>query len=80
VIIQGYESSPFCKIVREKLVELEIPHLQKSCARGSDKRNELLKKTGYFTVPYIEDPNTGVAMFESSEIVAYLEKTYAVGA
>ena len=27
-------------------------------------------------VPYIEDPNTGVAMFESSAIVEYLEKTY----
>ena len=27
-------------------------------------------------VPYIEDPNTGVAMFESSAIVKYLDETY----
>jgi glutathione S-transferase len=27
-------------------------------------------------VPYLEDPNTGVAMFESAEIVAYLRASY----
>lgn len=74
----GYEGSPFCKVVREKLVELEIPHLQKSVPRGSAKRNELFKKTGRFQVPYIEDPNTNTNMFESYEIMKYLEQTYAV--
>lgn len=55
LVFWGYEASPFCKVVREKLNELEIPHLQKSCARGSAKRNELLKKTGYFQVnPTVE--------------------------
>ena len=29
-------------------------------------------------VPYIEDPNTGTAMFESNEIITYLNKSYAV--
>jgi glutathione S-transferase len=28
-------------------------------------------------VPYLEDPNTGEALFESAEIVAYLERAYA---
>ena len=28
-------------------------------------------------VPYLEDPNTGAAMFESAHIVEYLERTYA---
>jgi hypothetical protein len=28
-------------------------------------------------VPYLEDPNTGTAMFESTEIIKYLEDTYA---
>jgi glutathione S-transferase len=30
-------------------------------------------------VPYLVDPNTGAAMFESAEICAYLETTYALG-
>jgi glutathione S-transferase len=78
LVLWAYEGSPFCKIVRERLVELEIPHVLKSAARGSPKRNELLKKTGRFQVPYIEDPNTNTSMYESFEIIKYLDKTYAI--
>lgn len=28
--------------------------------------------------PVLQDPNTGVAMFETPDIIEYLEKTYAV--
>lgn len=73
----AYEGSPFCKIVRETLVELELPHLLHSCARGSPRRQEFLKKYGIFQAPYIEDPNTGVKMFESADIIDYLRATYA---
>ncbi|XP_065625805.1 uncharacterized protein LOC136061457, partial [Quercus suber] len=69
--IWAYEGSPFCKLVREVLVELELPHLLRSCARGSPKRQILYEKAGHFQVPYLEDPNTGVQMFESAEIVEY---------
>ncbi|KAK8633115.1 hypothetical protein V6N13_013969 [Hibiscus sabdariffa] len=75
--IWSFEGSPFCKIAREVLVELELPHIQRSCPRGSPKRNILLEKAGHFQVPYLEDPNTGVQMFESAEIVDYLRATYA---
>ena len=77
IVFYGYETSPFCKIVRERLVELEIPHQIKSTGRGSYKRKELLKKRGTFQVPYIEDPNTKKAMFESKDILEYLNREYA---
>eukprot|EP00230_Micromonas_polaris_P007627 CAMPEP_0117626214 /NCGR_PEP_ID=MMETSP0802-20121206/1301_1 /TAXON_ID=38833 /ORGANISM="Micromonas sp., Strain CCMP2099" /LENGTH=385 /DNA_ID=CAMNT_0005430319 /DNA_START=7 /DNA_END=1164 /DNA_ORIENTATION=- len=77
ITVYSYEASPFCKLVREKLVELELPHLMKSSGRGSPKRQELFDKRGMFQAPYIEDPNTGIAMFESSAIAKYLEQTYA---
>ena len=35
-----------------------------------------MKKTGLFQVPFIVDPNTGVEMFESAEIVKYLNEVY----
>jgi len=76
LIFWGYESCPFCKLVRETLSEMEIPHIQKSCPRGSPKRKEFLDKMGLFQVPYIEDPNTGVSLFESAEIIKYLKSTY----
>ncbi|GAB2300718.1 hypothetical protein Dimus_034755 [Dionaea muscipula] len=73
----AYEPSPFCKVVRETLVELELPHILRSCARGSPKRQGLYERVGHFQVPYLEDPNTGVKMFESADIVDYLKATYA---
>jgi len=78
VIFWGYEASPFCKIVKERLVELEIPHLQKTCGRGSSKRQELFEKTGRFQVPYLEDPNTLVSIFESGDILDYINEKYSV--
>ncbi|KZV28431.1 hypothetical protein F511_03234 [Dorcoceras hygrometricum] len=76
--IWAYEASPFCKVVREVLVELELPHILHSCARGSPKRQILYQRVGHFQVPYLEDPNTGIQMFESADIIEYLRATYAV--
>lgn len=72
----AYEASPFCAVVREVLSELEIPHLMKPVSRGSTKRQELFDRRGHFQAPYLEDPNTGVAMFESTAIIEYLHETY----
>ncbi len=41
-------------------------------------RAELLERGGRMQVPYLVDPNTGVEMYESTDIVEYLETTYAV--
>lgn len=72
----SYEGSPFCKLVREVLSELEISYLQISCGRGSPKRQVLLEKRDSFQAPYLEDPNSGIFMFESGAIVSYLRSTY----
>jgi glutathione S-transferase len=40
-------------------------------------RTELLARAGKVQVPYLVDPNTGQAMFESEAIRAYLLATYA---
>ena len=73
----GYECSPFVRPVREKLSSLCLPHVMVSCSRGSANRNKLIEKTGVkFQVPFLVDPNTGVELFESPEIVDYLEAVY----
>lgn len=78
--VWAYESSPFCKLVREALSELELPHIYHSTGRGSPKREKFFREKGMFQVPYLEDPNTGVKMFESGDIVDYLYKAYALPA
>jgi hypothetical protein len=72
----AYEASPFCALVRETLSALEIPYVSQPCARGSTRRTTLQRRAGTFQVPYLEDPNTGVAMFESAEIIEYLRASY----
>lgn len=75
--LYGYEASPFVHPVREKLSALGLPHTMVNCARGSANRAKLIARTGrQFQVPYLVDPNTGVALFESIEIRVYLDRTY----
>jgi glutathione S-transferase len=75
--LYSFEASPFCRIVRETLSSLEIPYLLHNVAKGSPSRDDFVKRSGKMMVPYLADPNTGTEMFESADIVRYLEKTYA---
>ena len=73
----SYEASPFCRIAREALCELELPYVLHNVAKGSVKRDAFVRRSGKMQVPYLVDPNTSAAMFESADIVQYLETTYA---
>jgi len=72
----SFEASPFCRIAREALCDLEIPYLLHNVAKGSAKRDAFVRRAGKMQVPYLVDPNTSAAMFESADIVRYLETTY----
>lgn len=76
--LYSYEGSPFCRLVRETLSELEIPYLLHNIAQGSPRREAFVARSGKMMVPYLVDPNTQTAMFESADIVAYLQQTYVV--
>ena len=73
----SFEASPFSRIAREKLCVLELPYLLHNVAKGSPSRGAFVARSGKMQVPYLADPNTRTEMFESADIVAYLEATYA---
>jgi len=73
----SFEASPYCRLVRETLSSLELPYVLHNVAKGSPRREAFVARTGKMMVPYLADPNTGTALFESADIVAYLERTYA---
>lgn len=73
----SFEASPFCRLAREALCELEIPYLLHNVGKGSPSREAFVRRSGKMMVPYLVDPNTGREMFESGDIVAYLYETYA---
>lgn len=72
----SFEGSPFCRLAREALCELEIPYLLHNVGKGSPRREAFVKRSGKMMVPYLADPNTGREMFESADIVRYLHETY----
>ena len=95
--LYSFESSPYSRPVRELLCELEIPYRLRNFAKSrwqemgppqirakyfpdapitSPNRIRLSELTGRSQVPYLVDPNTEVAMFESADILTYLQGTY----
>ena len=62
--------------MRERLCELELTYTLHNVARGSAAREAFVERSGKMQVPYLVDPNTGVEMFESAEILTYLDETY----
>ena len=72
----SFEASPFCRIAREALCELELPYLLHNVGKDGEGRAAFVARSGKMMVPYLVDPNTGRAMFESAEIRKYLHATY----
>jgi glutathione S-transferase len=74
--LYNMEGSPYCRKVREALSELDLPHIVRNVPKGSPKRAELQQRGGKVQVPYLIDPNTDQEMYESDDIVAYLQERY----
>ena len=72
----SFEGSPYCRKVREELTALGLDTLVHNVGKRGRNRSDLVAKGGKMQVPYLVDPNTGAAMYESDDIVAYLRKTY----
>ncbi len=76
--LYSFEASPFCRIAREALCSLELPYLLHNVGKGSPRRPAFVERSGRMQVPWLFDPNTDVSMFESADIVSYLERTYGL--
>lgn len=79
LVLYSYESNQFCRLVREVLTELDLPYQLRSAGKGSPRRDELAETSGGSTqCPYLLDPNRDTAMAESSDIIRYLYRNYAL--
>lgn len=63
---------PYCAIVLHALDELDVPFEEKNIA-DEDVAAELVERGGKRQVPYLVDAERGVEMYESADIVEYLE-------
>jgi glutathione S-transferase len=75
-----FEACPFCRKVREALSILDLDALIYPCPKGGKQFREALRtRAGKAQFPYLVDPNTGVEMYESQDIIRYLFERYGDG-
>ena len=74
--LYSFESSPYCRLARAALCELELPYTVHNVAKGSPRRRAFVERSGKMQVPWLYDPNTGTGLFESQAIEDYLQATY----
>ena len=72
-----FEGCPYCRLVREALTEMDLDVLIRPCPkRGERFRPTVVEQGGKAQFPYLVDPNTGTALYESGAIIRYLAETY----
>ncbi|KAM7278261.1 hypothetical protein ACFE04_005395 [Oxalis oulophora] len=75
-----FEACPFCRRVREALTELDLSVEVYPCPKGSARHRDMVRESGgKEQFPFLIDPNTGISMYESGEIVKYLFQQYGKG-
>jgi len=74
-----FAACPFCTKTRRAMYKLNLPIEKRNAPEGSKHRQELLEGGGQVKVPClrIEKEGTVEWMYESSEIIRYLEKRFA---
>ncbi|MCB9592910.1 MAG: glutathione S-transferase N-terminal domain-containing protein [Sandaracinaceae bacterium] len=77
LVLYQSEGCPYCRKVRERLSELDLAFEVRNVPYRGRRRPELRERGGKAQVPYFVDPNTGAEMYESDDIVAYLDAVYA---
>lgn len=77
LVIYEIENSPFCRLVREALTDLELDALIQPCPKGGERfRPQAVEIGGKALFPFLLDPNTDTRLYESADIIAYLYETY----
>ncbi|KAL2067934.1 hypothetical protein VTL71DRAFT_16032 [Oculimacula yallundae] len=76
ITLWGYESGPNSWKVAIILEELKIPYIIKMLEFPEMKKEPYESINPNGRVPAIEDPNTGITLWESGAIIEYLVETY----
>jgi glutathione S-transferase len=71
------EDCPYCQKVRRKMNELGLDFIYRSYLKSKGEDNWGYKIGGKTMVPLLVDQQKNVAMYESDDIIAYLEENYS---
>ena len=74
------EASPYCRLVREVLTELDTDAVIRPCPVGGTRfRPRVVERGGKLQFPCLVDPNTGDQLCESADIIDHLHRHYGDG-
>ena len=77
--LYDFEGCPHCRLVREVITELDLDALVYPCPKGGSRyRDTVVELGGKAQFPFLVDPNTETELPESTAIIDYLTKTYAL--
>ena len=80
-MLYEFEACPYCRKVREALSMLDLQAEIRPCPKGGPRFRPWVTQHGGQTLfPYLVDPNTGDAMYESDAIIAHLYRHYGTSA
>ncbi len=80
LILYEFEGCPFCRVAREAVSAAGVPVIVRPCPKGGTRFRPLVAELGgKAQFPYLSDPNTDQAMYESGDIARYLRRTYGGG-
>ncbi len=69
-----FRQCPFCAKVSQYMTINNIPYTPIESPKDSPSRTLLEKLGGKQQVPFLVDTSTGVSMYESDDIIEYLQK------
>lgn len=77
LILFHKEECPYCLKVRQFMSDNSISYVSLVSPKGSPSRGILEKLGGQQQVPFLVDADKGAMMYESSDIVNYLQENYS---
>ncbi len=71
------EGCPFARKVREVMSELDLEYVSRPSGKGANANRARIEQLGgKVSIPFLVDANTDTQMFESEDIIDYLNATY----
>lgn len=72
--LYNLESCPYCKMVRDKLAQLNVPYEKVNVPANRSDRQEVYDVSGQWTVPVLVDGD--VMLDDEEKILPYLDQKY----
>ncbi|MBP7819525.1 glutathione S-transferase N-terminal domain-containing protein [Candidatus Gracilibacteria bacterium] len=76
LILFHKEECPYCAKVRQFLSDSGVSYVSLVTPNGADSRKILEQLGGKQQVPFLLDTDAGEWLYESADIIDYLEKNY----